>query len=292
LHQAETLPAGIQAIVVGLDRTSVPMIEERPPEQPPNSRRKPRKRPYQRTPPEPFDVNYRMGYVGTVSFVDSEGEAVVSRRYAATAEEGPDELVDRLLADATRARQQDSDLTVVIAQDGAPELWNVLRRALREHGIQQWREVIDRYHVNERLADALSMIESDASERKRIYDQWQRQLDTRQLAIEKISDWLWRNADRAAKSNRKKVRDHASYLDDKRIRYATLKREGLPIGSGVTEGACKSLYAARVKRSGQRWHQDGLTGVLTLRALRQSDRLPRFWRHFKMRYRSTVHVIA
>ena len=292
LRQAERVPNGVSAISMGLDRTSVAMIEERPPGQPPNSRRKRRKRPHLRTPPEPFDVNYRMGYVGTVSLVDAEGRALASRRYAATAEEGPDELVNRLVADVARAQAQVPDLPIVVVQDGAPELWNVVRPALRAWGIHHWHEVIDRFHVNERLADALSMIEPDKDERKRIYNEWQISLDTKQLAYQAISEWIWNNANRAARSNRETVRNHAGYLFDRRIRYAKLKREQLPIASGVTEGTCKSLYAARVKRSGQRWYQDGLTGVLTLRAIRQSDRLSRFWRHFKTHYHSAVSVVV
>ena len=37
-----------------------------------------------------------------------------------------------------------------------------------------------------------------------------------------------------------------------RMRYAVLKKQGLPIGSGVTEAACKTLATQRMKRSGMR----------------------------------------
>lgn len=294
LRRAERVPIGAHAIAVGLDRTSVPMIEERPPDTAPNSRRKPRKAPYIRTPPHPFDVNWRMGYVGTVSLVDESSNALVSRRYAATAEEGPDELVARMMGDVTRALAQDPNLTVTIVQDGAPELWGVLREAMRANGIKKWREVIDRYHLNERLACALAMVEPDPLSRRRIYAEWHKQLDTKQLAIHTIKSWLEKRCNKVAKGNRKEFRAHTTYLflNERRLRYARMKREGLPIGSGVTEGTCKSLYAARVKRSGQRWYQDGLTGVLTLRALHLSERLPRFWRHFTPRFRRCVQAIA
>ena len=38
----------------------------------------------------------------------------------------------------------------------------------------------------------------------------------------------------------------------------------------MTEGACKSVVTARFKRSGQRWGERGLSGCLTMRALRSS----------------------
>ena len=58
------------------------------------------------------------------------------------------------------------------------------------------------------------------------------------------------------------------------MRYATMRDVGLPIGSGVTEGACKSLVSVRAKGSGQRWKSKGVNAVLTLRASFLSDRLP------------------
>ncbi len=35
--------------------------------------------------------------------------------------------------------------------------------------------------------------------------------------------------------------------------YASYRRQGLPIGSGVTEAACKTVFTQRLKRSGMRW---------------------------------------
>jgi hypothetical protein len=51
------------------------------------------------------------------------------------------------------------------------------------------------------------------------------------------------------------VSEHLEYLRKhrRRIRYASLRRPGMPIGSGATEGACKSAIATRFKRGGQRW---------------------------------------
>ncbi len=52
----------------------------------------------------------------------------------------------------------------------------------------------------------------------------------------------------------------------------------LPIGSGVTEAACKTLVKQRLCNSGMRWKKRGAQMVLTLRALVQStDRWAQFW---------------
>jgi hypothetical protein len=73
-------------------------------------------------------------------------------------------------------------------------------------------------------------------------------------------------------------------LNPRPFRYATLARLGLHVGSGVTEGACKSLIAVRAKRSGQRWSKTGIAAVLALRSLVQCDRFTRFWNRFVRRY--------
>jgi hypothetical protein len=39
--------------------------------------------------------------------------------------------------------------------------------------------------------------------------------------------------------------------------YAQYKRVGMPIGSGVTEAACKTLFSQRLKLSGMQWGKEG-----------------------------------
>ena len=41
----------------------------------------------------------------------------------------------------------------------------------------------------------------------------------------------------------------------------------LPLGSGVTEAACKTVFTQRLKNSGMRWSHDGAKTILTLRTI-------------------------
>lgn len=290
LRPQEVLPSGAHALAVGLDRTTVPIIEERPPGQPPSTPRKTRKKPYQRRPPHPFDVNYRMAYVGTVTIVDRDGDKLLTRRYAATPEEGPDDLVARVMADIRRAREQAPKLPIVVVQDGAPELWGLMWDAMRASGIRDYEQAIDRYHLNERIAKTLEETEPDESNRKARAEQWHKLLDEATDGIDQIVDWIELEVGRRQRKANAAYWSLLGYINgnQRRMRYATLRRRSLPIASGVTEGACKSLITMRTKRSGQRWYQDGLTAVLTLRAIDQSDRLVPFWRCFSALYRQKV----
>jgi hypothetical protein len=95
--------------------------------------------------------------VGTFMLADRDGEPVVIRRYTATAEEGPDQLVKRIMADLHNALRQDPALKVGVIQDGAPELWNLIRGALEQEPlVKHWVEGVDRFHLYEHLWDALN----------------------------------------------------------------------------------------------------------------------------------------
>jgi hypothetical protein len=62
------------------------------------------------------------------------------------------------------------------------------------------------------------------------------------------------------------------YLRDrmKYMRYAEYRSLGVPLGSGITEAACKTVYTQRLKLSGMRWQQTGAQIILNLRVLQLS----------------------
>ncbi len=78
----------------------------------------------------------------------------------------------------------------------------------------------------------------------------------------------------------------------KRMRYAEWKRQGLMIGSGVVEAACKTLVAQRLKLSGMRWRERGAQAILTMRGWDQSDRFDGAWALVAATYHCDVHVLA
>jgi len=295
VRQAETLPEGACAVSVGVDRTTVPMEEVRPPDTPPATRRTPRTTPYVRAAPPRVDVHYRMAYVGTVSVVDAAGEALVTRRYAISGAEDPAALVDRLMADLDRARAQNPRLPIGVVQDAAPELWSLIRGGLTAAPtVRRWHEGIDRYHLNERLAEILRIVEPDEPRRQQQLRRWNDALDTDDGAIDRIARWVAARIPSHEGDALATLETHWTYLlnNNDRMRYATLRRLGLPCGSGATEGACKSVVMIRAKGCGQRWHEDGVTAALTLRAAYLSERLPTLWPHFAADYSADIEAAA
>jgi hypothetical protein len=83
--------------------------------------------------------------------------------------------------------------------------------------------------------------------------------DAARTAIEKTSAYL---------ANRKYTR---------LMHYNEALSDGLPIATGVVEGACRYLVKDRMDRTGARWSLDGAEAVLRLRALRASGDFDAYW---------------
>lgn len=300
VRSAEQIPDGAVAIALGLDRAAVPMEEDLEAGEGPATRRKVREIPYIRQKPEPIDVRYRMAYVGTLSFHDAEGQLLGSRCYTAAAHEDPTErLVAPLMADLRRALRQNPTVAVGVVQDGAPEFWHLLPPAVvAEPQVTQYYEAIDRYHVNDHLAAVLRVLEPDAAARAAQLSRWNDQLDHNDKAIYRIRETIraaYADAGtRQDETTRAQLEPHVTYLDNNAslMRYARLRAVGLPVGSGVTEAACKSVIQQRTNGRSQRWRPDGLEAVLTLRSIQVSDRLPRFWANLARTYRKEVTLCA
>lgn len=288
IRAAEPVIDGVRSISVGLDRTTVPMSEPIPGAEAPEPRLRRR--------PVPVEVAYRMAYVGTVSLHDIFGNVLATKPFAATAEEGPDALVERIMFELIHQRAR-YDVPISVIQDGAPELWTLITEAAARHAVPIAHEVIDRYHVDERLAQVCELTCGDGHHASELFDAWRYQLDHSDTAIDRIirrldqlvwhssfgfaegeprpTFWLARNVGELGGEVLGAVVGHVEYLrrNRRRMRYASRRREGLPIGSGPTEGACKSVITVRCKRGGQRWFESGLAPCLSLRALHLAERL-------------------
>jgi hypothetical protein len=307
----EDLPPGIATISLGLDRTAVPMEEPR--DAIDGSPRRRRREPYERMPPPPVEVVYRMAYVGTVALHDQRGDVLAVRRFAATAEDGPTELIRRVFDEIDHVRRERPRAALAIIQDGAPELWNLVGEACRRRGIEPKTELIDWFHVQEHLAAALDAMCVDETVAQQLRERWCASLLRSDSTIDNISRFLssmdfilgigsaeerlpkrWHNIIECAIDHERQqaLSAHAEYIrrHKDKMRYASARRRGHPIGSGVTEGACKSVVTMRCKRSGQRWHRAGLSACLTLRTLHLSERLRASFAQLHPTYRRDVRA--
>jgi hypothetical protein len=149
---------------------------------------------------------------------------------------------------------------------------NVLRkmRHPRTGERLEWFRVVDYYHASERL---WKMAEALFGTGQKSYS-WARKMQKLLLKPNGVSRVLhsagaMRGLMRLKKTKLENYLKAYNYLKtrQKYMRYAEYRRLGLPIGSGVTEAACKTVYTQRLKLSGMRWKYAGAQTILTLRTI-------------------------
>src|SRR6185312_12552882 len=136
-----------------------------------------------RRPPEPVTVAFRMAYVATLAIHDEDGETLRSTRLASTAGEGPDELLRRLGAEVRHVLSQRPNLMLTVVQDGAPELWKLVDHWLERERFTTAAKLIDRFHVDERLAQICLAVTHRVEVARDLYQAWHTQLNRSDGAI-------------------------------------------------------------------------------------------------------------
>jgi hypothetical protein len=138
----------------------------------------------------------------------------------------------------------------------------------------KWVRVLDYYHASQRLwtmAECLFGKGRQATSWARKMQKW---LKKPSGANRVLHSAAWYRAQ--VNLEGKKAEDYEKayrYLRKrmKYLRYHEYKQQGLPLGSGVTEAACKTVFTQRLKLSGMRWDKPGAQVVLDLRVLLLSD---------------------
>ena len=107
----------------------------------------------------------------------------------------------------------------------------------------------------------------------------------RQLLAEKV-------AGPAQLTKRSGVDDCAKYLvtNGRWMRYDEALAGGLPIATGVIEGACKHLVKNRMDLGGAKWHLLGAEAILCLRSLLLSGDWDEYWAFHEQREMQRVHA--
>lgn len=68
-----------------------------------------------------------------------------------------------------------------------------------------------------------------------------------------------------------------------RMQYPVFRVQGMHLGSGIAEAACKTVVSTRAKKSGMRWLPHGLATVLAVRSALLSSLFDRRWQAYSQR---------
>lgn len=218
---------------------------------------------------------YRETMVGTVSFYDHEGERLSTLYNAAAPEYGKAEFYSRFENELNKIKKAYSKAEIIGIADGAKENWTFLSKFTKKH-------VLDFYHVSEYLHDASYAIHRKETKRKAWLESSLHKLKHEDGAqIELLAELETHVGKKLAESKSKKLNKAITYFENhlSMMCYSEFRRLNYPIGSGVTEAACKVIVKQRLSSSGMKWKKQGAETVLCLRSLNySSDRWNQAWR--------------
>jgi hypothetical protein len=220
---------------------------------------------------------WRETMVGTLSFYDDEGERQHTIYLAATPEYGKAKFLSHLEAEVGRAKARCPDAHYIGIADGAKGNWEFLQK----HTDVQ---VTDFWHAVEYLGKAAVVLyRGQPQARKAWLDDACHRLKHEPGGAEWVLKRLrslarerpWAKGDEDVQSA---ITYFANQSGAGRMDYAARVAAMEPIGSGVTEAACKVIVKQRLCGSGMKWTEDGAAVVLSLRALSYTpERWGQFW---------------
>jgi hypothetical protein len=278
LRAEERVPRDATTVAVSLDGVMVPMRDGE------------RQAKRQRAAAEEKHLRGPCGHqeVGcaTLSFYNRYGMRLRTLRLGRMPEKKKQTLKAMLKAELTAILCERPDLRIVKVADGARDNWTFLSAELpRGH------EIVDFFHAAEHLHAALAAAYGETSTKCQVqFAKLRHVLRHETRGATKVIRALIHLRDSHRRSQ--KIAAELGYFrhNRQRMRYAGWARRKLPIGSGVTEAACKTLVTQRMKRSGMRWRHDGGQAILTFRGWAQSERFDHGWAILAETYKQEVGV--
>jgi hypothetical protein len=223
------------------------------------------------------ETGWRETMVGTLSFYDDEGERQHTIYLAATPEYGKAKFLGRMETEIERAKAKCPDAHSVGIADGAKGNWGFLGR----HTDVQ---VTDFWHAVEYLGKAAVVLYRGQPRTK---EAWLDDACHRLKHEPGGAEWVLKRLRSLARERpwakddedvQKAITYFANQSGAGRMDYAARVAANEPIGSGVTEAACKVIVKQRLCGSGMKWTEEGSAVVLSLRTLSYTpDRWQQFW---------------
>jgi hypothetical protein len=221
------------------------------------------------------DDGKRQAMVGSISLYDSDGERHHTIYVAATPQYGKEKFYQRMTREIEHVRQLYPQARLTAVSDGSEDNWTFTRQFTKD-------ECVDFYHasgyldlmaraVHPRSPTARMAWVEDRRHKLRHEKGYAKKLleEMQKLPTEGLSETVQEDLAKAI-----------TYFSNhhQQMNYAERAEAKLPIGSGVTEAACKTIVKMRMCRGGAKWKEDGAAGVLSLRTLIYTEeRWEQFW---------------
>jgi hypothetical protein len=225
------------------------------------------------------EEGYREAMTGNIVLYNTDGERLHTIYIGAAPEYGKESFLKRLQNEVDKIKKRYPKAKYVGIADGAAINWGFLE-ANTDY------QILDFYHATEYLTDASYAFATTEAERKDWLREACHRLKHEKSGATNILKELNDKTDEvpANKKITKVAKEGLSaaitYFSNqlKRMNYSKYIQNNFPIGSGVTEAACKTLIKQRLCKSAMQWKTQGAKIVISLRALVQTTgRWSQFW---------------
>jgi hypothetical protein len=218
---------------------------------------------------------WREAMAGTIALYNRAGERIHTTYFAATPEYGKEEFHCRMEREIKNIKSTYPIATYIGLADGAPDNWSYLENFTSV-------QITDFWHAKEYLKSAGTVMFKDKLELNTWMDDRCHELKHTKGASLALLNEMINYVDQHILSEEKleKINKAITYFRNQspRMNYSEYCSKGYPIGSGVTEAACKTIIKQRLCKSGMKWKQKGAAAILSLRCLDLSDRWGQFWK--------------
>jgi len=185
-----------------------------------------------------------------------------------------------LLHQEARRRGLDRAKRVVFIGDGAAWVWENARQTFPGA-----IEILDFYHACDHVGQLAAAIhDQNPDQCASLRERWCHEMkQSSPDALLAQSHALLAANPKWPEAKRKAIQAQINYLESHstRTRYGQYRQEGLFIGSGVVEAACKTVVGRRLKQSGMFWSEVGAENILSLRCLVLGPHFNAAWKELK-----------
>lgn len=218
---------------------------------------------------------WRQAMVGTISLYDPLGERLHTTYVASPPEYGKERFYQQMEGELQRYQQRYPNAVWLGLADGAHDQWTWLA------GFAE-KLILDFWHAASYLEGAAAGVCAARSLRTPWFEESRRRLKEEpggaKALLKEMKLALRRRSPKG--EARKKLEAAISYFANhlSKMDYSRYRADHLPIGSGVTEAACKTVVKQRMCGSGMKWKESGASTVLRLRSLvLTTGRWEQFW---------------
>jgi hypothetical protein len=239
--------------------------------------------------------------VATLGFFNDQGVRLKTIYLARMPEPNKATTVASLEEELLAVLCERPDLNIVFASDGAAPQWTALegiKSRLPKTFTGHTMDLVDGFHVAEYVHEGAEAIEGPSSPAARILAAtWRETLKAEDGGAATVLRSMRARLPMVEfKTRQKTLAGAIQYIANQneagRMNYAEALRRHYPIGTGITEAACKTIAGVRMKRAGSRFSQHGGQTVMTFRAAVLSGRFEALHELLRREYMQTVQDAA